>query len=144
MSKVILLAEDNDDDVFFMKYAMKNAGVSVPLQVVEDGVQAVSYLAGEGKFSDRNLYPLPDLVLLDLKLPFKSGFEVLKWIRDQSILNKLLVIILSSSQQDSDINKAYQLGANSYLVKPLTSEQLLKLVKAFKEYWLNFNQFPSL
>lgn len=142
MLRSILLAEDNEDDVFFMRHAFKGAGIYHPFQVVEDGHQAINYLSGAGKFSDREQFPIPSILLLDLKLPFKSGLEVLAWIREQPDLRKLLVIILSSSEQSSDINKAYHIGANSYLVKPATSEQLLDLAKAFKSYWLEHNRFP--
>ena len=141
--RAILLVEDNDDDVFLMKRALKSAHIANPMQVVEDGQQAIDYLSGIGKFADRSLYPMPALVFLDLKLPLKSGLEVLKWIREQSELENIVVLVLTSSSEPSDLKRAYSLGANSYLVKPPTADQLLDLAKAFKWYWLEFNRYEG-
>jgi len=141
--RAILLVEDNDDDVFLMKRALKSAHIANPMQVVEDGQQAIDYLSGIGKFADRSLYPMPALVFLDLKLPLKSGLEVLKWIREQSELENIVVLVLTSSREPSDLKRAYSLGANSYLVKPPTADQLLDLAKAFKWYWLEFNRYEG-
>ena len=116
----ILLVEDERNDVFLLQYAFETAGIANPLQVVEDGQEAVEYLAGNGKYGDREQYPLPCLVLLDLKLPVKSGHDVLRWIQHQRALQPLIVIVLSSSREDDDVNAAYTLGARSYLVKPLS------------------------
>ena len=142
-NRALLLVEDNEDDVFLMKRALKEAHVTNQLCIVEDGQQALDYLAGTGKFADRENYPLPAVVFLDLKLPYVSGHEVLAWIRGQKELESLVVIVLTSSNQASDLSRAYSLGANSYLVKPPTPEQLADLAKAFKWYWLEFNQFES-
>jgi len=135
---VILLVEDNEDDVFLMKRALKSAGVVNPMNVVTDGEQAVHYLAGEGAFSDRAANPLPAVVFLDLKLPFRSGHEVLAWIRAQKALESLVVVVLTSSDEPSDLRRAYSLGANSYLVKPLTPKQLANLADAFNWSWLKY------
>lgn len=140
----ILLVEDNEDDVLLMKRALKAAGVTNSLHVVEDGQQAIDYLAGVGDYNNRKTFPLPHLVFLDLKLPLKSGHEVLEWIRKQSCFNSLVVIVLTSSGAQSDLNKAYKLGANSYLVKPPTAEQLVEMAKAFQWYWLKYNRFDVL
>lgn len=137
----ILLVEDNEDDVLLMRRALKAAGVRNPLYVVEDGQEAIDYLAGAGPFSDRVKFPLPHLVFLDLMLPLKSGHEVLEWIRQQPQLASTVVIVLTSSGAQSDLNKAYKLGANSYLVKPPTAEELVDLIKAFQWYWLQCNHF---
>jgi DNA-binding response OmpR family regulator len=139
----ILLVEDSEDDIFFMKRAMTTAGITNPLQVLEDGEQAISYLSGSGEYQDRERYPLPNLVLLDLKLPYKSGLDVLQWIREHSELETTIVIVLTSSKEDADVDRAYRIGANSYLVKPPSAEKLLELAKALKLYWLNFNAFPA-
>lgn len=139
----ILLVEDNEDDIFFMKRALKSAGVENPLQVATDGQQAIEYLQGEGKFSDRTEFPLPILVLLDLKLPYKNGHEVLRWIREQIEFEALVVIVLTTSRETSDIEKAYRIGANSYLVKPPGAPELVAIVNAFKQFWLTHNQFTS-
>ena len=139
--RILLLVEDNEDDVFLMRRALKGARVTNPLFVVDDGQQALDYLAGTGKFADREQHPLPGVVFLDLKLPFLSGHEVLAWIRRQKALESLVVIVLTSSNEASDLSRCYALGANSYLVKPPTPEQLEDLAKAFKWYWLEYNQF---
>jgi CheY-like chemotaxis protein len=141
MNRTLLLVEDNEDDAFLMKRALDGAGISIPLFMVEDGQAAIDYLAGTGQFSDRAVFPLPALVFLDLKLPFKSGHEVLQWIREQKELDALVVIVLTSSNEPSDLARCYSLGANSYLVKPPTPEQLDDLAKSFKWYWLNYNRY---
>lgn len=136
-SPVILLAEDNDDDVFFMQRAMKVCGVTQTLRVVRDGQAVIDYLNGAGEFSDRGAFPMPFLLFLDLKMPNKSGLEVLKWIRGQPRLQPLLVLILTTSREDSDVRRAYALGVNSFLVKPPNSNQLNELIKLVKAYWLD-------
>ena len=123
VNHTILLVEDNEDDVFLMRRALDEARVTAGLQIVEDGQQAVDYLSGAGKYSNRSQYPLPKLVFLDLKLPLKSGHEVLTWIREQPDFESLVVIVLTSSDQPSDIRISYRLGANSYLVKPPPPER---------------------
>ena len=140
-NRAILLVEDNEDDVHIMKRALKEAQIRNPLFVVEDGQQAVDYLAGHGQFSDRSNWPMPALLFLDLKLPLKSGHDVLNWIRQQPGLKTLVVVVLTSSDQPEDIQKSYSLGANSYLVKPPTSAQLVDMAKSFKWYWLEYNRF---
>ena len=139
----ILLVEDNEDDVFLMKRALKGAHIINPLYSVEDGQQAVDYLAGHGQFDDRKKYPFPAIVFLDLKLPLKSGLEVLEWIRSQPEFENLVVLVLTSSNEPTDLKRAYSLGANSYLVKPPTAAALLDLAKAFKWYWLEFNRYED-
>jgi CheY-like chemotaxis protein len=142
-SLVILLVEDSEDDVFFMKRALKAAGVENPLHVARDGQEAIDYLSGAGDFSDRSIHPLPSLILLDLKLPYQSGLEVLKWMREQPQNDWPFVIVLTSSREPNDLKMAYQFGAKSYLVKPSSADTLSEMVQAFKHYWLNFNQFPQ-
>ena len=138
------MVEDNEDDVFFMKRALSGAGVVNPLQVVEDGQEAIDYLSGIGKFEDRIAHPLPVVVFLDLKLPVRMGIEVLAWIKNHPQLANLVVVVLTSSNEPSDLKQAYSLGANSYVVKPPTAAQLLDLAKSFKWYWLEFNSFETL
>lgn len=132
----ILLVEDNEDDVFFMRQALREANIRNSLHVVEDGEQAVEYLSGTGGYADRVQYPLPVVVFLDLKLPLKSGHEVLGWIRRQAKFDPLLVFVLTSSNERADISRCYSLGASSYLVKPPIVEQLTELTRAFRGYWL--------
>jgi CheY-like chemotaxis protein len=140
----ILLVEDERNDVFLLQHAFDAAAITHPLQVVEDGRQAVDYLAGTGKYANRTEYPMPCLVLLDLKLPMKSGLDVLRWIQREPKLRMLVVVVLSSSRDRKDVDAAYQLGARSYLVKPLTMAARLELAKGIKQYWLQLNVPPSL
>jgi CheY-like chemotaxis protein len=142
--QTILLVEDNDDDIHLMRRAWRKAQLPFPLMSVADGEQAIEYLSGTGCYGDREAYPLPGLVLLDLKLPMQSGLKVLEWIRSQPRLASLLVVMLSSSKKTVDIEKAYRMGVNSYLVKPGTVEQLLEMVQAIHLYWLKLNQAPML
>lgn len=141
--KPILLVEDDPNDVFFLQYAFEAAGVDNPLQAVADGQEALNYLAGKGRYADRQRFPLPCLVLLDLKLPVKMGTDVLRWIRKQRHLSSLLVVVLTSSSDSSDVDAAYECGAQSYLVKPLSLEKRLEMARAIKSYWLDLNEFPT-
>jgi CheY-like chemotaxis protein len=139
----ILLVEDNEDDVFLMRRALQAAHVVNPLFVVDDGQEAVDYLGRNGKYASRDDFQVPAIVFLDLKLPYMSGHDVLAWIRDQKQLESLIVIVLTSSNEPSDLARAYSLGANSYVVKPPTPDQLEAMAKAFKWYWLEYNQFDQ-
>jgi len=143
-AKTILLVEDDENDVFFLTYAFESAGVMNPVAVAKDGQEAIEYLAGTGRYADRGRYPLPCLVLLDLKLPVKPGLEVLRWIRQQHHLQPLLVIVLTSSRDSNDVDEAYRLGARSFLVKPLSIHERLETAKIIKRYWLELNQFPTI
>lgn len=140
--KPILQVEDDPNDVFFLKHAMNKAAVANPIQVAVDGQQAIDYLKGVGKFADREIFPLPCLVLLDLKLPYVMGLEVLKWIRSRP-MDSLIVLILSASAEGGDIARAYQLGANAFLTKPSEASKLATLAKAIKDFWLTFNLQPE-
>ena len=141
---VILLAEDDANDVLLIQRAFQRNLVSNPVQVVRDGNEAVAYLSGQAPFADRERHPLPVLMLMDLKMPRKSGLEVLEWVRQQPGLKRLPIIVLTSSNQSPDINRAYELGANSYLVKPAGFDSLLDLVKNLDMYWLILNERPEL
>lgn len=141
-TKPILYAEDEGDDVFFMQRAFQKAGLQNPLVSVPDGQAAMDYLAGVGKYADRKQYPLPCLVLLDLNMPMRTGLEVLKWIRGQAKLRTLLVVVLTSSSLDRDIDLAYKLGANAYLVKPPTPDKLAEMAGALQDFWLKLNRTP--
>ncbi|MGB7054528.1 MAG: response regulator [bacterium] len=133
----ILLVEDDHNDVLLIKRAFQKVNIANPIIVVNDGEQAVSYLAGREPYVDR---ALPMLVLLDLKLPRKSGHEVLEWLRQQPNLKRLPVVVLTASSESSDVNRAYDLGANSYLVKPVTFDALVEMVKTLNLYWLILNK----
>lgn len=138
----ILLVEDNPVDVLLIRRAMKQAQVVNPVQVVNDGDAAVQYLQGSDEYIDRSAYPLPMLVLLDLKLPRRNGLEVLQWLREQPLLKRLPVVILTSSGETPDLERAYDLGVNSYLVKPVEFEALRHLIGALTHYWSTLNISP--
>jgi two-component system response regulator len=140
--KTILQVEDDPNDVFFLQRAMKKAEVTNPIQVASDGQEAIDYLKGTGKFMDRDQFPFPYLVLLDLKLPYVMGLDVLRWIRQQPGLPPV-VIILSASGQEGDIATAYRLGANAFLVKPSDASKLENMVKAIRAFWLTHNTPPQ-
>jgi CheY-like chemotaxis protein len=135
----LLLVEDSQDDIFLMQRALKSAGIVNKTIVVDNGKEAVDYLQGGGKYQDRIAFPVADIVLLDVKLPYMSGFEILQWIRSNKETRALIVIMLTSSNQPADIRRAYELGANSYVVKPSSFEQLLGFANAFRQYWLCYN-----
>ena len=136
----ILHVEDSDEDIFLVQYSFKRAEITNPLHAVTDGQMAIDYLSGAGKFSDRTQLPLPGLVLLDLKLPHLTGLDVLAWIRQQSSLKRLIIIILSSSAEEGDIARGYELGVNGFLVKPADANVLADMCKALKHFWLTYNQ----
>ena len=140
MNAPILIVDDEENDVFFMVDVFKRLGI-VNFQVVRDGQQAVDYMRGEGKFSDRKQFPMPALVLLDLKLPFVMGLDVLRRIREQP--GGPIVVILSASNDLRDISTAYGSGANAYLVKPSSVDGLLNMVRSIKDFWLTHNVLPQ-
>jgi CheY-like chemotaxis protein len=139
--KCILQVEDDENDVFLLERVFKRAGIANPLRIAADGQIAIDYLAGQGDFRDRERYPLPCLVLLDLKLPKRDGLEVLEWIRRQPALRNLVVVVFSSSSLPQDIERAYKLGANSYVQKPSDAERALEIAQLFKGWWLDYNRF---
>ena len=142
-SMSILLVEDNYDDILLIRRAFRKAGIAPPMSIVADGDQAVAYLAREGEYADTERFPVPMLVLLDLKLPRRSGLEVLAWLRQQPELRRMLVVVLTSSEENSDLVHAYDLGANSYLVKPVNFKDFIRLVELIDTYWFKTNQLPQ-
>ena len=140
---VILIAEDQEDDIILIRRAFKEANIRNPLFIVRDGEEAILYLKGEGKFSNRAEYPLPDLLLLDLKMPGLDGFDVLVWVRKQSHLSSLRILVLTSSEEIYDVNLAYQLGANSFLVKPYDFDDFKLLSMVIKDFWLERSKAPE-
>src|SRR2546430_8674603 len=139
----ILIAEDREDDVVLIRRALLHSRITNPIQVVSTGEGVISYLSGEGKFANRAEYPLPSLLLLDLKMPRMDGFEVLRWLRQQPGLKALRVVVLTSSEEIRDVNEAYQLGANSFLVKPIDFEHFVKISQAIRGYWLWMSKAPE-
>ncbi|MBU1056146.1 MAG: response regulator [Proteobacteria bacterium] len=140
----ILLVEDNPMDVELIVDAFKEARLGNKIQVVRNGKEALEFMFGEGKYSDRNQYPLPDIILLDLKMPGIDGHEVLKTIKETEKLKRLPVIILTSSRDEGDRAMSYDNGANSYLVKPVSFGEFLEVVKKVSDYWLTLNVEPPM
>ena len=139
----LLLIEDDPADARLILRAMNKAELPVRIQHIRDGDEAVAYLKGDGTYADRSTHPLPRLVIMDIKLPRRSGLEVLRWIRQQeAAIARVPVVMLSSSHHGVDINQAYESGVNSYLVKPETSDQLLSIVTLLKTYLFFNNKGP--
>src|SRR5262249_39116010 len=126
-----------------IRRAFDKAEIPNPLQVVRNGEEAMAYLAGEKEFANRAEFPLPKLILLDLKMPGLDGFEVLKWIRSQPGLKGLIVVVLTSSDHIRDVNEAYSLGANSFMVKPMDFENIVELSRLLRDYWIMANRSPE-
>jgi CheY-like chemotaxis protein len=140
----ILIVEDNSTDVILIRRAFARLKMANPMQVVADGDRAVDYLSGRNGYTDRMQFPLPAVVLLDLKLPRRSGLEVLEWLRRQDGLRRLPVVMLTSSRQSHDVNQAYELGANSYLVKPVEFDGLQEMLGTMSAYWIDWNEKPDI
>ena len=139
----ILLVEDNQDDATLFRMALDKANVSAKLQIAGDGEDALGYLKGEGKYSDRVAHPLPDFVLLDLNMPRLNGFEVLKWIRHDETYKQLIVHVLTTSCRDVDVQRVYDLCANSYIVKPSRMSELVMFIGSVIT-WHGFVCLPKL
>jgi CheY-like chemotaxis protein len=140
--KTVLQVDDDPNDVFLLQHAWRKMSVPNPIQNVSDGQQAIDYLRGDGIYGDRGLFPYPCLVLLDLKLPYVMGLEVLRWIRQQPG-PALVVIMLTASGENADIAAAYRLGANAFLTKPSEASKLQEMVKTIKDFWLTHNMLPD-
>jgi CheY-like chemotaxis protein len=139
----ILLVEDDANDILFVQRAFRQANLTNALHIVKDGDQAIDYLIGNNEYANRDLYPIPVLILLDLKLPRLSGLEVLEWIKKHPTLRRIPVVVLTSSKENIDVNRAYDIGANSYLVKPVKFETLTQMIEIIDAYWLKLNQYPT-
>ena len=139
----ILIADDSAGDIALMRMAFKKAEFDSAPQAVHNGEEAIAYLKGEGACSDREAFPLPAIMLLDLNMPMKDGFEVLNWLRAQPGLKRLPVIILSASMRMEDVVRAFDLGANAFLVKPATFEELTNMMQCLRD-WIRINHFPLL
>ena len=139
---LILLAEDESNDVFFMRRALKKADVLNPLFVARNGQEAIDYLEGEGVYADRDAHPLPGLLLLDLKMPGVDGFDLLQWVQGHAAFDSLPTVVLSSSDMEEDVLKAKQLGADEYRVKPGLNDGLTKIVHELRDRWLPPSRIP--
>ena len=141
-NRAILIAEDSEDDLILLKRAFHRAGVVNPIHVVRSGRETISYLKGNGKYADREAFPFPSVLLLDLNMPDGDGFEVLTWVRNKLDTSGLLVVVLTRMEEIKVISRAYALGANSFLTKPGNPEDLQELVNSFHGYWLLKNICP--
>jgi CheY-like chemotaxis protein len=142
----ILLAEDDENDIFLMGRAFDRAGIPNRLMVVHNGQEAIDYLAGNGNYAQREKYPLPGLMLLDLKMPWMDGFDVLTWLRSHRQFDTLPVVVLTSSKLQSDVDKSRQLGVYDYRVKPHAFDDLVHLLDDVRKCWLDerFNRYCAL
>ena len=140
---VVLVAEDHEDDVVLLRWAFAKAGVPNPIHIVRDGLECVAYLSGTGKYANRDEYPLPVLLLVDLKMPNMDGFEVLHWVRHNPGLKRLPIVVLTTSEDVFDINRAYELGANSFLIKTLDIQTFADLAEQLGRYWLSLSLAPQ-
>jgi CheY-like chemotaxis protein len=141
---VILLVEDREDDVALTQRAFQQAKVINPLYVVNSGQEAIWYLEGRGKFENRAEFPVPDLVLLDINMPRGDGFTVLRWVRSHAGLKGLRIVMLTTSDENEDIDTAYLLGANSYLVKPMNFDEYANVMGIAIRFWFEQSEAPSL
>ena len=139
----ILLVEDNRDDVLLTRRALEKAKIANQVDVANNGIEALEYLKGEGKFSDRDTKDLPVVILLDLKMPRMGGLEFLKTIRNSDEFKLLPAVVLTSSKEEEDIIESYNLGANSYIQKPVDFDQFVKAVQTLGLYWLLLNVSPK-
>ena len=139
--QTILIVDDSEDDALLMRLAFARAEFSANLQIVPDGEDAVAYLEGQFPYSDRGRFPLPTLILLDLNMPRKNGFEVMEWLRAQPEFRHLPIIVLTSSMRGSDVEKAFELGATSFFVKPGRVDDLVSMIRCMRA-WLHFSHFP--
>jgi CheY-like chemotaxis protein len=133
----ILLAEDDANDALLIRRAFSKSGIRNPIQVVADGEEAIAYLSGVAPYADRSVYPFPGFLITDLKMPRKTGFELLEWLMSHPECGVIPAIVLSSSRQPADIKRAYQTGANSYFTKPADFSQLQDLLKRIFDYWIH-------
>jgi CheY-like chemotaxis protein len=134
-SDLVLVAEDNPDDALLLRRALEKAGIRARLKIVSDGEEMLLYLQGRGAFANRVTSPMPSLIILDLKMPRKSGLEVLEWIGNNPNIAVVPTIVLSASNLEEDVRAAYNLGANTYFVKPTTFEELVETMRMVESYW---------
>jgi CheY-like chemotaxis protein len=132
---MILVAEDDENDIFLLERAFKKVGVGMPSHICRDGAEAMAYLKGEGKFSDRATYPFPRVLITDLKMPKCGGMDLLRWLHEHPECNLIPKIVLSASAEPSDVKLAYQLGANCYFRKPTRFDDLVRLVELAQTFW---------
>jgi CheY-like chemotaxis protein len=142
-SCAILAAEDEELDLILLKRAFKDINAALPVYSVTDGGEVISYLSGTGAYNDRNVFPLPDLILLDLKLPRKSGFEIIAWLKEHSLYRKIPVVVLTSSRLGQDVQRAYELGASGYFVKHTDPARYVEQIRVIHRYWCESAERPA-
>ena len=140
---VILLAEDDENDIALFRLGIARAGITNPVHVVRNGEECMAYLEGVGPYADRGQYPLPGLLLLDLKMPIKDGFDVLAWIRCHPTLSRLRVVVLTVSHNILDVNRAYDLGANSFLTKTMDVRDFAEQLRGIRNHWISSSRAPE-
>lgn len=141
--RTVLVADDDENDIKLLRRAFQKAGIDTPIAAVRDGEEAIHYLQGDKGYADRDTFPMPALLLLDLKMPRTDGFEVLEWLRQQAGLKQMLVVVMTSSDEPQDIDRAYDLGANSFVKKPADFTSLTAISQKLHDYWLETNLAPS-
>ena len=142
-TEIILYAEDDENDQFLIEKAFAKMAHPVEVRFVNDGSEAIQYLQGTGEFADRARFPLPTVIFLDIKMPQVNGFEVLEWLKSNESFKLIPAVMISSSQMQEDIDRAYALGASVYLVKPANLAELQKLFKVTGEFFIEHVEKPS-
>jgi CheY-like chemotaxis protein len=142
--RTILLIEDEASDAELLCRGFEKANVLNPIVHLRDGDAALGYLAGAGIYADRTKFPLPALILLDLKLPGMTGLQLLQWMRVQSEVRRIPVVVLTGDEDPATVNAAYDLGANSYLTKPGDPDRIARMVETIQRYWMELNEPPQL
>jgi CheY-like chemotaxis protein len=142
-SRTILLADDSEDDLYLLRKAFEKAEFHIPLQEVRNGEEAIAYLKGDGAYGDRDKYPVPVVMLLDLNMPRQTGFDVLGWVRAHSTLKRMSIVVLTASMRMEDVERAFDLGAHSFLVKPSNLEGMVNMIRCLRD-WIQINHFPPL
>ena len=143
VNRHILLVDDSKDDLYLLRKAFLKAKFDTPLQEVHNGEEAIAYLKGEGPFEDREKYPIPVVMLLDLNMPMKDGFAVLAWVRAQPMLKRMSIVVLTASMRMEDVERAFDYGAHSFLVKPSNLDGMVNMLRCLRD-WVQMNHFPPL
>ena len=138
----ILIVDDDENDIFFAKRAFTEINVHCTFQILKNGQETVDYLAGHGEYANREKFPLPMMILMDLKMPIMDGFQVLAWLRGRPGIKVIPTIVFSSSDLPTDITRAYELGANSFISKPVSFDSLVEVMKVIRRYWFETVELP--
>ena len=144
VAEIILLVEDDPADAALITRAFERTGVENAIRRVKDGEEALGYLTGAGAFADRKQHPVPAVILLDLNLPRFNGYQLMIWLRMQPELKRIPAVVLTESRDSDSINRAYDAGANSYLVKPGDAEEIVRMVDMVRQYWMSLNEPPRI